>query len=75
MEGNNSITKEIFDYYDYANISMETRFILLAMSYIEYKIGKVLCDHSKDKAYSSDDCKGTKVWEIKFAVDNELFLN
>ena len=35
MEGNNSITKEMIDYYDYGNINIETRFIFLAMSHIE----------------------------------------
>ena len=75
MEENISITKEIINYYDYANISMETQFILLAMSHIEYKIGKVLSNHNQDKSYSSDEGNGTKVWEIKFAGDNELYLN
>ena len=75
MEGNNNITKEMTDYYDYGNISVETHFILLAMNQIEYKIGMVLSHYNQDKGHSSDDGKGTKAWEIKFAVDNELYLN
>ena len=53
MEGNNSITNGVIDYYYYGNISLETQFILLAMSHIEYKIGKVPSDHN----YMSDDGK------------------
>ena len=41
MEENNSITKNMTDYYDYDYMDMETQFFLLTMNHIEYKIGKV----------------------------------
>ena len=64
MEGNDNITNEMFDYYDYGNISMETQFIFLAMNHIEYKIGKVLSDHNQDKSYSSDEGNGKKCGKL-----------
>ena len=53
MERNSSITKEMIDYYDYGNVSMEAQLVLLAMSHIEYKIGKVVLDHNQDKGCPS----------------------
>ena len=37
MEDNNTVTK---DMSNHVNISVETQFLLLAMSHTEYKIGK-----------------------------------
>ena len=55
MVGNNSITVKMFDYYDYGNMSMEDQFLLLTMSYTEYKIGKILSNHNQDKVFTSDN--------------------
>ena len=41
MEDNNTVN---WDMSDHINISAETQFLLLAMSHIEYKIGKAFVD-------------------------------
>ena len=51
MEENNTVTK---DMSNHGNISAETQFLLLAMSYTEYKIGKVFNDARQPRIMITD---------------------